>query len=207
MQQVDLSVAVRDGRGKGAARKLRAAGRIPGILYGEKKEPVSISLVRRDLAMAMQKHEGKHLLVNLTVEGEATGSTLAFLQELTVHPVTNILEHADFRRLDPQKPVRTTVAIHLTGSPIGVKLGGTHQHVLRELEVEGIPTQLPETIEVDITPVGLNQSIHVADLAHEGLGYTILTPGDRVISTVTTPRAAVEETPAEGGVTPPAPAA
>lgn len=197
MQKVDLKAECRQGNGKGAARKLRAAGTIPGVLYGGDRDPLPIALNRRDLALIMQGHEGHHLLVQLSVEGANPETTLAFLQDLAVNPVSQMLDHADFRRVDPDKPIRTTVPVHVHGQPAGVRLGGVHQHVLREVEIEATPISLPERIDVDISNLGIGDSLHVSDLLKEGIPYTILTPGDRVISSVHVPRQVAEPTPGE----------
>jgi large subunit ribosomal protein L25 len=198
MQRVDLKADVRAESGKGVARKLRAAGRIPAVLYGGDKPPLPISLIRRDLALIMQGHEGHHLLVDLAVEGQGGESSLAFLQDLAVNPISNLLDHADFRRVDPNKAIRTTTQVHCVGQPAGVRLGGVMQIVTREIEIEARPIDIPELIEADVTRLGLGDALHVRDLVREGMPFTILTPVDRVLVTVMTPRlATAEETAAE----------
>ncbi len=199
MQKVDLKAECRTAEGKGAARKLRAVGSIPGVLYGGDREPLPITLNRRDLALIMQSHEGHHLLVQLAVEGSTPETALAFLQALDVNPVSQMLDHADFRRVDPEKPIRTTIPIHVSGQPAGVRLGGVHQHVLREVEIEATPVNIPERLDADITHLGIGDSLHVSDLVKEGAPFAILTPGDRVISSVHMPRLATEAAPGEPG--------
>lgn len=206
MQKVDLQAVSRRETGKGAARKLRAQGLIPAVLYGGDKPPLPISLPRRELALAMQGHEGHHLLVDLTVEDKGDGGdqSLAFLQELDVNPVTQIIEHADFWRVDPDKPIHTTVSVHVTGLPIGVRQGGVLQQVLREIDIEAIPTDIPERVNVDVSNLAMGQSVHVSDLEMEGMTFTILTPRDRVVAGVHAPRAVTAEAgaPAAGAETP-----
>lgn len=196
MQKVDLHAEPRHETGKGAARKLRAQGLIPAVLYGGDKPPMPISLPRRELALAMQGHEGHHLLVDLTVEEKGTigDQSLAFLQELDVNPVTQIIEHADFWRVDATKPIHTTVSVHVTGLPIGVRQGGVLQQVLREIDIEALPTEIPERVNVDVSNLAMGQSVHVSDLVHEGMTFSILTPQDRVLAGVHAPRAIAAET-------------
>ncbi len=195
MRKVDLQAMPRHEKGKGAARKLRAQGFIPATLYGGDKPPVSISLPRRELALAMQGHEGRHLLVDLTVEDKGDGGdqSLAFLQELDVNPVTQIIQHADFWRVDATKPIHTSVPVHFIGLPIGVRQGGVLQHVLREIEIEALPTEIPEHVDVDVSSLTMGQSVHVSDLVSKGMTYLILTPQDRVLAGVHAPRALVAE--------------
>jgi large subunit ribosomal protein L25 len=200
MQRVDMKADVRTGAGKGVARKLRAVGQIPGVLYGGDRSPISIRLGRRDLSLILQSHEGRHLLVNLAVEGDGGENTLAFLQDLAINPVTNRIDHADFRRVDATKPIRTTIPVHFTGQPAGVRVGGVLQYVLRDVEIEALPNDIPENIEANIAHLGLGQTLHVSDLSGESRPYTVLTPPDRVLANVATPRlvAETEGTPAAG---------
>lgn len=195
MKKVDLQAEPRHETGKGAARKLRAQGFIPATLYGGDKPPISITLPRRELALAMQGHEGHHLLVELTVadKGQGGDQSLAFLQELDVNPVTQIIEHADFWRVDANKRIHTTVAVHVTGLPIGVRQGGVLQQVIRAIDIESLPIDIPEHVDVDVAGLAMGQSVHVSDLIHEGLPYTIMTPHDRVVAGVHAPRAVTAE--------------
>ncbi len=206
MQKVDLQAVPRHETGKGAARKLRAQGLIPAILYGGDKPPISITLPRRDLAMAMQGHEGHHLLVDLTVEDKGQGGdrSLAFLQDLDVNPVSQIIEHADFWRVDATKPIHTTVPVHVTGLPVGVRQGGVLQQVLREIDIEAIPTEIPERVNVDVSSLAMGQSVHVSNLMVEGMAFTIITPSDRVVAGVHAPRAVTAEGGAAAGAEAPA---
>lgn len=196
MQKVAITADVRRDNGKGVARKLRAQGLIPAVLYGGDGPPVSLKLVRRDLALVMQGHEGHHLLVDLAVKDDqgAGENPLVFLQELDVNPITHLIEHADFWRVDATKPIHTTVAIHLSGTPIGVRQGGVYQQVLREIDIEALPVDIPEKIEMEISNMAMGQALHVSDIPSEGIPYAILTPGDRVICTVHAPRAMAAET-------------
>jgi large subunit ribosomal protein L25 len=194
MQRVDLTAQSRQTRGKGAARKLRAQGLIPAVLYGGERPPIPLTMQRRNLALALQGHEGHHLLVELTVEGQDNETALAFLQALDINPINQMIEHADFRRVDPNKAIRTTVPVHVSGLPLGVRQGGVLMHNLREVDIEALPTEIPENITHDISNLTIGQSLHVSDLAEAGQTFTILTPGDRVVAGVHAPRAATTET-------------
>jgi large subunit ribosomal protein L25 len=191
MRRVALKTDIRKATGKGVARKLRATGMIPAVLYGQEKSPVSLSLSARELVMTLRAGEGHHLLVDLTVNGEEDQNTLAMLQEIKLHPVHQTLLHADFMRIDSNKPIRTTVPIHVTGQPVGVRLGGVHQQILREVEVEAIPDKIPAHINVDISSLAIGQSLHVQDL-EICEDYTILTEKERAISSVLAPKLMAE---------------
>jgi large subunit ribosomal protein L25 len=185
MQRFELSAQSRNDTGKGVARKLRAAGQIPAILYGAENEPLPIAVDRREITMLLRHHEGLHMLVDLQVEGEKTERSLTMIQDVAIDPVNRMLLHADFWRVDANKKMRTMVPIHPVGAPIGVKEGGVLQHLTREIEVEATPADLPEVVEVDISNLHVGESIHVSDLSDGESPYTILTEGDRVISTIT----------------------
>jgi large subunit ribosomal protein L25 len=192
MQRFALTAETRSQAGKGVARKLRADGKVPAILYGEKKEPVMLTLVRRDFSLLLQSHEGFHFLIDLTVAGDRDEKMLTVLQDLEIDPVSRAVLHADFRRVDPAKPIRTTIPIHITGQSVGVREGGTHQQVLREVEVEALPDEVPENISFDISELRIGDSLHLRDIHAEGMPYTILTEGDRVVSTIVAPRTVTE---------------
>lgn len=193
MQRFALTAETRSEAGKGVARKLRAAGKVPAILYGEKKEPVMLSLVRRDFSLLLQGHDGFHFLIDLTVSGDTEEKMLTVLQDLDIDPVNRVVLHADFRRVDPKKPIRTNIPVQVTGLSVGVRDGGTHQQVLREVEVEALPDDVPEHISADITELRIGDSLHLRDIQAEGLAYSILTEGDRVVSTIVAPRTVIEE--------------
>jgi len=192
MQRFALAAQRRVETGKGVARKLRAEGRIPAILYGENQDPVPLTLGRRDVSLFLQGHEGHHFLVDLSVEGDQTGQTLTVLQDLQVDPVDRTLLHVDFRRVDPDKPIRTTIPIHVRGLAIGVREGGIHQQLLRELEVEALPAEMPEYVEIDVSALKIGDSLHVRDIHLEGAKVDVLTDGDRAISTIGAPKLTVE---------------
>ncbi|MCA9449982.1 MAG: 50S ribosomal protein L25 [Candidatus Omnitrophica bacterium] len=193
MQIVQLSAQSRTETGKGVARKLRQNGEIPAILYGLDAGPLPLTVVRRDLALLLQGHQGQHLLLNLEVSGEKAETSLAVLHQLELDPVRNNVIHADFIRVDKSKPIHTTVPVTLVGTPIGVRNGGMEQHVLREVEVEALPHNVPEEITIDTSHLEIGDSLHVSDLSAEGKPYTILTEPERAIATVLAPKLATDD--------------
>ena len=151
-------------RGKGVARRLRVAGRIPGVVYGPGRETVSISLDPVELDRVIKtSHAGVNTLIDLTGPSELEGRTV-LAKALQRHPVYGHLMHADFYELDLNARIRVSVPIHLRGTAVGVTMGGLLDHALRELELDCHPTAIPDEILVDVSELEQGQSIHVADV-------------------------------------------
>jgi large subunit ribosomal protein L25 len=162
-----LEAVKRDGRGKNEARRLRASGRIPGIVYGTRgdgQQPaaVSVAVDPKEVFRILHSDSGANTLINLRLDG---GETRVMVKEYQVDPVTHALLHADFYQLAMDKAITVTVPIVLRGEARGVKIqGGLLDFVTREVEVECLPTDIPEHIDVDVTELMLNQSIRLRDL-------------------------------------------
>lgn len=198
MQTSSLEVQKREGHGKGAARKLRAAQQIPAVVYGEGGGAESVVVDRKtfDLLLRDGKHHG---LLDLRLGGDAP--VKALVREIQVHPVSREVVHIDLQRVSMTSKVRIDVQIVLTGKPEGVKnQGGILEHNLRSIEVECLPADIPSQIEVDVSELTIGQAIHVSDLAVANVTFTAH-PGT-TIATVSLPAAerAVEEAAAEAAV-------
>lgn len=194
MQTQTLSAARREGHGKGVARKLRAAARIPGVVYGKGVNPEAVSLDRKAFESLM-KHGGHHGLIDLTLDSSRE-PLKALVREIQIHPVSRAIEHVDLQRVSMQERIRIDVPIVLVGKPEGVRLGGgILEHNLRSVEVECLPGEIPEQIEVDVTSLPVGHSVHVSDLKVGNA--TIMAHADTAVATVSMPaaeRSAVEET-------------
>jgi large subunit ribosomal protein L25 len=191
-----LAVQVRDGRGKGVARKLRVAKRIPAIFYGHGKTPVSLSL--DPLALEKLLHTssaGMNTLIDLDVTGRSDfAGTVVIVKELQREPIRGALLHADLYAVDLTKTIEVSVPIHVVGVAVGVSLsGGILDTALRELEIECLPRAIPSHIEVDVSALEVGESIHVRDLVLPA-GVTLLSDAD--LSVVSVVLAAAEEAPA-----------
>ena len=157
-----LVAEVRDATGKGAARKLRAAGRIPAVVYGRGTESRAISVDPKALVQLLQKSDaGMNTLIELSVDGTAK---TVLVKELQRDPVRGRPLHTDFYLVDLDQKVEVSVPIHLTGRAPGVELGGILDHPLREIELECLPRAIPESIDVDVSALDVGDSIHVRDL-------------------------------------------
>ena len=191
-----LEVVKRDGRGKNEANRLRASGKIPGIVYGARKDAeaplaVSVAVDPKALLRILHSDSGANTLITLSVEGS---ESRVMIKEYQLDPVTHALLHADFYQLAMDKAITVTVPIQLKGEARGVKLqSGIVDFVSRQIEVETLPTDIPEHIEVDITELMLGQSIRVRDLG-ENPKWKMVTDGDTMIVHVVALR--VEEEPA-----------
>jgi large subunit ribosomal protein L25 len=162
-----LNVESRQGAGKGVARKLRAAGRIPGVCYGKGEPTVSISLDPRALRQLLEKSEtGMNTLINLAVEGGgALDGKMVRVRELQKDPVEGSYLHADFVAVDVRQTIEVSVPIRITGRAPGVELGGILDQALREIDLECLPLAIPNEILVDVGELEVGQSLHVSDLA------------------------------------------
>jgi len=199
MQTQNLSAARREGQGKGVARKLRAAAKIPGVVYGKGVAPEAVSLDRKAFEQLMRQG-GHHGLIDLTLDASREPMK-ALVREVQIHPVSRSIEHVDLQRVSMQERIRIDVPIVLVGKPEGVRLaGGILEHSLRSIEVECLPGEIPETIEVDVTALGVGHSVHVSDLKVGNA--TILAHPETTVATVSMPAAerAAEEATAEAAL-------
>ncbi len=190
-----LQAVKRDGRGKNEARRLRASGRIPAVVYGaEKDKAVEISVDPKMLLRILHSESGVNSLIGLQLDGAA--DTRVLVKEYQVDPVDHRLLHADFYQLAMDKLLTVTVPIVMKGEARGVKQqGGIVDFVNREIEIECLPADIPENIAVDVSELMLNQGIRVRDLASaEGARWSPVSEPDMMIVHVVALK--VEEEPA-----------
>jgi large subunit ribosomal protein L25 len=200
MAVIPLSGTRREALGKGGARKSRAAGRIPAVLYGHGEEPVPVSIQAREFDLALRSHKGGNPIVNLAVAG---GEYTALIRAVQYDPLTHDILHLDFQHISLTETIEVKVAVHLTGLPVGVKDGGgILETILREIEVRCLPTAIPPAIEVDVSHLNIGDSVHVREISVPNV--TILNDGAETVATVVPPTV-MEEKPAEAVVTEAAP--
>jgi large subunit ribosomal protein L25 len=204
-QQAKLTVQTRAEVGRNAIKKVRKQGLIPGVIYGVGHEPINLEVNGRQLSTVLAHSSSENILLELEiVDGENKRNSLAMIQEVQHHPLQRRILHVDFHAVSATEKITAEVPIETTGEPVGVKTGGgLLEHVLRDLEVECLPGDLPERIQVDVTNLDVNQSIHVKDLQLPA-GVEAITDGDLTVVAVSAPR--VEEEPTGAlGATPVAP--
>ncbi|HVL82118.1 MAG TPA: 50S ribosomal protein L25 [Actinomycetota bacterium] len=190
MKAIELTVAPRDGSGKGAARKLRTTGQLPGVLYGPGIETQSLAVPRHEFVRLL-KHHGSHALVALKVDGG--NEYLAIVKDVQVDPVRWEALHVDFVRVQEDKPVTTEVQVVLVGEPAGVKMGGVLDQLTRSVTIEALPRSIPSEIEYDVSELGLGDVIRVGDL-QAPQGVTIATDPEETLASVAQPRVELEST-------------
>jgi large subunit ribosomal protein L25 len=176
----------RTSTGKGVARKLRAAGRIPGVLYGKGRESRPIALDPRALERVLhQSGAGMNTLIDLEMDG---GQQVVLVKELQRDPVHGLYLHADLYLVDLTQTIEVSVPLHFVGKAAGTEFGGILDHPLREIEVECLPRAIPDQIEVDVSPLDVGDSLHVRDLVLPP-GVTVTTDLDLAVASVVLPAA------------------
>jgi large subunit ribosomal protein L25 len=164
LELIELKANVRTKGGNGPAKRLRLEGQMPAVLYGPGNEPAKISVETHALEVLLKKHKVGQVVFNLSVDGTA-GSKTAMIKELQQDCLTGRFLHADFYEVAMNRKVRVKVPVHTTGLSIGVEKGGVLQLIHRELEVLCFPNQIPQSIELDVTPLEIGDGIHVKEIS------------------------------------------
>jgi large subunit ribosomal protein L25 len=196
MASASLSAETRTETGKGVARKLRAAGRVPGVVYGHGREPQSLSLNARELEKLLGSIAAGSTVVELSL-GNATTNTL--IREVQRHPFKKQILHVDFMELVAGEKVIVDVPLVFVGTPEGVRTGGgLLEQILHSIEINVDPSSIPNHVDVDVSQLAMGHSVHVRDLKLPE-GVEVLTDEDATVCAVIAPRAAVEEAAAAEG--------
>lgn len=178
-KKLKLKAEPRSGSGTVAAKAIRKAGKVPATIYGRHQQPQSLQLDAKSLALTLKKATGEHALVDLEIAGGR--STLALIQHVQHDPVRRHIIHLDFHALKEDEKMHTTVPILSSGEPVGVKTGGgLLEQVIRALEVECLPKDLPESVTVDVSGLNIGDSVHVKEIALPA-GVTARNPEDAVV--------------------------
>jgi large subunit ribosomal protein L25 len=180
-----LKAQTRVDRGKGAARKLRARGLVPGILYGQGADPQAISLSSQDLLHFFHATHGATAVVDIEIDGKRH---MAIPREVQKDHLRGRYIHVDFLEVRGDEKVKMTVEIHEVGEAAGVKAGGVIEHHMREVEIECLPADVPEEIVTDVSELELGDMLRVGDLAPPK-GVTFLSDPDTPVISVVTPAA------------------
>jgi large subunit ribosomal protein L25 len=182
--EITLAAEARQDAGKGAARKLRAAGKVPAVVYGIGGDAISIAVDLRALTAAMHTEAGRNVLIDLKIGSD---NYLTLAREIQRDPLRGTITHADFFRVNRNQAVHVDVSIHIEGESPGVKEGGVVEHHLWNVSVECLPTNVPDRIIADISAVQLGEALHVSQLGVPD-GVTILTDGDEIVLSVVVPQ-------------------
>ncbi|HEX4228480.1 MAG TPA: 50S ribosomal protein L25 [Bryobacteraceae bacterium] len=197
----DITIAAesRDSRGKNEARRLRAKGSMPAVLYGGPAGALPVAVSPKELTRVLNSKTGHNTIFNLNVSGKE--DTPVMIIDWQYDPIKDSLLHVDMKRIDLTKRLVVKVPVITHGDPKGVKLqGGLHEIVTREIEIECLPDDIPEQYVVDVSDLLLGQSIRVGDVPMTG-SMKLLSPPETLISHVVSPRAEETPAPAEEAVT------
>jgi len=190
LEKTELQATVRKSVGNGPARVLRRAGQIPAVLYGRKIEPVLLSVNTKDLEQILKKGSFGQFILNLVIQNGKKVTKSAIIKELQTHPVSGNLIHIDFYEVDMKRQIKVMVPVVTTGKSAGIEEGGLLNIVRRELEVFCLPGDIPEAIEIDISELGIGDSIHLEDVP---LGENVEVAADVNYTVVTVLSPKVEE--------------
>ena len=181
MAQVELNVELRDGSGKGVARKLRAAGKVPAVVYGKDLETKAVIVNPADLEQAISGEAGLNTLITLKGAPELDGKVV-ILKNVAIHPLKRSMVCADFHAIDLKAKSSFMVPVNIVGTALGQKEGGSLQLVRNELEVLCLPTEVPQVIDIDVTALEIGDTIHIeevvapedVELVHD-VNFTVIT--------------------------------
>lgn len=193
--ELKLEARAREETGKAAARRLRAGGEVPAVMYGLGSEPQPLVVEGSDIWEAIRGEAGINVLIDLQVaDGGKKDNHLVMIKELQRHPFKDKIFHVDFLKIARDEVVQMKVPINLIGEEdaLGIKAGGTLQHNLWDLEVECLPTDIPESLELDISALEIGDNLRVSEL-NVPSAVTVLTDRDEVIATILAPRMEEEE--------------
>jgi large subunit ribosomal protein L25 len=193
-ERMKLQVQERERRGSADARRLRKEGFIPGVLYGNGKHPHAIYIPERELRRVLTGPSGLHAILDVVLEGQKT-THASILKDYQQDPLRGHISHVDLQEVRLDQPIQASVNVQLMGEPEGVKEGGVLSQVQREINVEALPMEIPEHIELDVSGMAIGDSLRLADLpAREGVKY-LDNPEETVLATVTLPTRVEEPEP------------
>ena len=203
MDFAKVNVEIRGGIGKGGSRKVRAAGKVPGVVYGLKVEPITVTFNEKELLTSLDKEKRRNTVLELSITGDGKSEKVtAMLREAQINPLSRRLVHVDFLRVDLDQDVTVTVPLILTGKAVGTVNGGNLHQSMHAILIAAKPAAIPTKLEVDVTPLDIGTALHVSDLKlGEGV-RALLDPRDAIASVVA-PKAEkveAEAAPVEGAV-------
>lgn len=192
MAELNLEVTRRENGGKNVARRLRAAGRVPAVVYGGHREPVAIDVDRKVVSELVHKSEhGLRSIFLLKMTG-TDQQRHVMIKDIQINPLTRMMTHIDFVRVTMDEKLRVSIPIHIVGTAIGVKEGGLLDWQVREVQVECLPSAIPDMIDIDVSELGSHDYYRVSDIKLPE-GVKILEDAERVVVGVTHAKAEVVE--------------
>ena len=163
METLEIQADTRDPGSKQTARRLRRSGKIPGVLYGPKTQTIALELNKKEFSSRVAGLEGSHL-VRLKSDSASLVDKVALVKEMQFHPITGEVVHADLYEVDLTARIRVQVPLHFVGKAVGVVRGGILQPIVREIEVECLPLDIPDFFNVEVSELDIGDSAHIEDL-------------------------------------------
>ena len=191
METLEIQAEAREVDSKRQARRLRRAGKIPGILYGPKTPPISLELNKREFSSRVAGLEGSHL-VRLKSSSTALAAKVALVKDMQYHPITGDVIHTDLYEVDLTAKIQVHVPLHFVGKAEGVVRGGILQPIVREIEVECLPMDIPEFFNVEVSALDIGDAVHIEEVQMPE-GVTAIYETNFALVTVVPP--SVEEAP------------
>jgi len=190
MEDTKLIAKKRELQGSSNSRRLRKAGNLPGVIYGEGKEATAVQLETHAFEQLLHHHSSETLITEIALEG--AGDLSVLVKDVQRHPVSGTVVHVDLLKIIAGQAIQVDILIEISGEAAGVKEGGVLDQVMHSISVECLPRNLVEAIEVDVSDLNIGDALHVSDL---NLGDTFKTTldDDAIVATVAEPRVEVEE--------------
>jgi large subunit ribosomal protein L25 len=203
MDFAKVSVELRNQSGKGGSRKVRAGGKVPGVLYGHKETPISVAFDEKALVQSLDKEKRRNTVFTLTVSGSGKDEQVtAMIRDAQIDPLSRRLMHVDFLRVSLDEEVHVTVPLVLTGKAVGTTNGGNLHQSMHAIAIAAKPAAIPSKLEADVTALDIGNALHVSDLKL-GAGVRALLDPKEAIASVVAPKAEkleAEAAPVEGAV-------
>lgn len=190
MEDTKLIAKKRDLEGSSNARRMRREGILPGVIYGSDKDALSVTVGLHDFEQILHHHASESLIVEIDLEGEGTVSVL--VKDVQHHPVTSDLLHVDLFRIEANKPIQVDIQLEMIGESAGVKAGGILDQVMHSIEIECLPGDLVDSLEVNVAALEIGDSLQVSDLNLDAK-YKVLADEDAIVVSVSGPQAEEEE--------------
>lgn len=200
MEDIFLDVESRQEVGRGKIKSLRDGGFIPAVVYGEGKKALAIKISHRELLQLIHQHRVENVVINLKVKGsEKSKPRACLIKEIQYDPVHDGIKHVDFYEVSLTKAIKVNVPVVAKGEAPGVKNdGGSLEHILWEVEVECLPTEIPKNIEVDVSALKIGDNIHIKDMTFPPQVKVITSPDAIVLSVAAPIKEEVAAVPVEG---------
>jgi large subunit ribosomal protein L25 len=198
VETVEIQIEPRETGTKGKAKRLRRDGKLPGVFYGPKAQTVPLEVDRKDFMSRVADLEGSHL-IRIKSGSPLLADKVALVKEMQFHPVTGEILHADFYEVDLSAKIRVKVPLHFIGKAVGVVRGGILQPIVREVEVECLPMDIPEFFNVEVSELDIGDSLHVTGLVMPE-GVVAASESDLTLVTVVPPSIEEAPTPVEAPV-------